>query len=268
MNRLLIYGAGELGISVLRTIEMSYKDQYTVIGFIDDDKRKIKRLVSGLPVFGSDSSIHKSIITNGITHIIIADPSITNEKKAIFLEMVIMYNLCIRQLPSLNYWLENQQNLLKLQEIDISDLLIRKQIELKNDKTTQYINGKTMLVTGAAGSIGSELVRKLAENSAGTIVCTDFSESALYDLELELKEKYPDTTFFFKLADVRDRNRMYNILLKYHPDIIFHAAAYKHVPILESYPLEGIRTNILATCDLAQLAGECGVKKFVLVSTD
>jgi FlaA1/EpsC-like NDP-sugar epimerase len=268
INRLLIYGAGELGISVLKTIELSYKNQYTVIGFIDDDKRKIKRLVSGLPVFGSDTSIHKSIITNGITHIIIADPNITNERKAIFLETVIMYHLCIRQLPSLSYWLENQQNLLKLQEIDISDLLIRKQIELKNEITTQYITGKTMLVTGAAGSIGSELVRKLAENGAGTIVCIDFSESALYDLELELKEKFPDTIFFFKLADVRSRKRMLNLMLNYHPDIIFHAAAYKHVPILESFPLEGIRTNVLATWDLAQLAGECGVKKFVLISTD
>ncbi|MBS4064934.1 MAG: polysaccharide biosynthesis protein [Chitinophagaceae bacterium] len=267
-RRLLIYGAGELGMSVYKTIQETPQSQYSVIAFIDDDRRKIKRFVLGLPVYSAEGDIHKTIITNGITHIIIADPEITNERKAKFLESIIMYNLKIRQLPSLNFWLENQQNLLKLQEIDIADLLVRKPIELKNEKTAEYISGKTILVTGAAGSIGSELVRKLAENNASEIICTDFSESALYDLEFEIKDKAPETNCYFELANVRDKMRMTEILIKYRPEIIFHAAAYKHVPILEAYPLEAIRTNVLATWNIAELAEKYGVQKFILVSTD
>ncbi len=267
-RRLLIFGAGELGMSLLKTIRDTPHSQYTVIGFLDDDKRKANRFVLGHPVFSAEDDIHKTIITNGITHIIIADPEITNERKAGFLESIIMYNLKIRQLPSLNFWLDNNQNLLKLQEIDIADLLVRKQIEIKNEQTIEFVTGKTVLVTGAAGSIGSELVRKLIQHEAAEIICLDFSESALYDLEFEMKQNKTGVICHYELANMRDKDRIKDIIKKYQPGIIFHAAAYKHVPLLETYPLEAIRTNVLATWELADIAGKLNVSKFILVSTD
>lgn len=267
-RRLLIFGAGELGMSLLKTIQDTPQSQYSVIGFLDDDKRKVNRFVLGLPVFSAQNDIHNTIITNGITHIIIADPDITNERKANFLENIIMFNLKIRQLPSLNFWLENNQNLLKLQQIDITDLLVRKPIEIKNEQTVDFVNGKTILVTGAAGSIGSELVRKLIEHEAAEIVCLDFSESALYDLEFEMKQNKMGSICHYELANMRDKERIKDIIKKYQPEIIFHAAAYKHVPLLETYPLEAIRTNVLATWELADIAGKLNVSKFILVSTD
>lgn len=267
-KRLLIYGAGELGLSLLKTIQHTANNQYSVVGFLDADSRKIGRFIMGFPVYSSEDDIHTTIITNAVTHIIIADPDIIRERKATFLESIIMYNLKIRQLPSLDFWIDNNQNLLKLQQIDIADLLVRKPIELINEKTSHFIRHKIIMVTGAAGSIGSELVRALSEQGAGKIICVDFSESALFELEFEMKRRSKKIKYQYELVNIRDKEKMEMIIAKFHPEMIFHAAAYKHVPILETSPGEAIQTNVLATWQLAELAGKYGVNEFVMISTD
>lgn len=267
-RRLLIYGAGELGITLKKSLDAHNDHGFKLVGFLDDDPVKIGQYIRGTRIFDAEKNLPETIQKNNVTDIIIATKCLAPTRKAKFIEDTIGFNLRIRELPSIKKWFDSKFDLGSLSNIDINDLLNREPIKLYNEKVAENLQGKTILVTGAAGSIGSEIVRKLAQHNAAHIVCLDFSESALYDVQQELKEGYANINFHFVLADVRNEKYMRTVFEQFNPDYVFHAAAYKHVPLMEDYPWQAIQTNVLATYKIADLAGEFGVEKFVFISTD
>ncbi|MEY4703532.1 MAG: hypothetical protein RIR96_1429, partial [Bacteroidota bacterium] len=267
-KKLMIYGAGELGVFLKKSIVTQYRDEYTVVAFLDDDTKKIGRFIGGIKVMDASSNLKDTIIKYGVTDVIIANNSISPERKAKFLEDILPYNLRMKEISSVQTLLNSQFKFEQLASIEINDLMNRKPIELYDEHVATELKNKTIMVTGAAGSIGSEIVRKLSEHHAMLIVCVDFSESALYDLEQELKRKHPDAQYHFVLTDIRNEEMMEKVFEAYKPDFLYHAAAYKHVPLMEQHPWEAIQTNVFGTLSLVKLAIHYEVEKFVFISSD
>lgn len=266
-KRLLIYGAGHLGVFLKKSINTAPEYSFKLVGFLDDDVNKIGRYVEGVKVYPADEGFAELIKDKEITDIIIANKSITPARKAKFLENTINLNIRVKEISTIKSLLANF-NIDKLASIDINDLMNREAIELYNEQVVKNLAGKKVLVTGAAGSIGSEIVRKLSKHNAGLIVCVDFSESALYDLQQELKRTYPGIKYKFILADVRNEEMLKRVFDQYAPHFIYHAAAYKHVPLMEEYPWQAVHTNICATWRIVKMAIQYDAEKFVFVSSD
>lgn len=266
-KRLLIYGAGHLGVFLKKSIYSTDEHGFRLMGFIDDDRNKVGRYIEGVKVLSAGDSLEDIIREKNITDIIIANKALTPARKAKFLESTIKMNVRIKEITSIKSLLSNF-NIDKLASLDISDLMNREVIELYDEHVARSLDGKTVMVTGAAGSIGSEIVRKLSKHSASLVVCVDFSESALYDLEQELKRTYPAIRYRFILADVRSEEMMYEVFENFSPHFIYHAAAYKHVPLMEEFPWQAIQTNIIATWQIVKLAIKYNAEKFVFVSSD
>ncbi|HAN65880.1 MAG TPA: hypothetical protein DCQ34_06255 [Chitinophagaceae bacterium] len=267
-KRLLIYGAGELGVFLKKSINTHYENEFKLEAFIDDDKNKIGRYIGGVKVIDADRDIKSFIVKNEITDIIIANKTLTPARKAKFLEDTLPFKIRIREITSIQSLFKSNFSLDKLANIDIHDLMNREPIELYDEHVAESLKGKTMLVTGAAGSIGSEIVRKLSEHDASLIICVDFSESALYDLQQELKRKHPNIDYRFILTDVRNEALLERIFEEYQPHFIYHAAAYKHVPLMEEYPWEAVQTNVFGTLNLVKLAVKYKSERFVFISSD
>ncbi len=267
-KKILIYGAGELGVFLKKSILTHYNGEYKLVGFLDDDPQKIGRLIGGIQVLNASKNIEEFIRSQGITDVIIANKTITPERKSTFLESMLPLNIKIREISSIQSFFNANFNLEKLASIDINDLMNRKPIQLFDDHVALAIKNKIILVTGAAGSIGSEIVRKLSEHGASQIICVDFSESALYDLEQELSRKHNAVKYHFLVTDIRDEELVENVFKTYHPDFIYHAAAYKHVPLMEKFPWEAARINVFATESIVKIAIKYGSEKFVFVSSD
>jgi len=266
-RRLLIYGAGNQGLFLKEAIKNNYSAEYKLCAFIDDDKYRIGRSIEGLMVYDSHKDLHEVIRKYEITDIILSINHIKPEYKSWMLEQTMDFNIRVKEFAGANSVFE-KFNLDKLAALDINDLMHRQAIKLYGDHISQELKGKVILVTGAAGSIGSEIVRKLAEHKVSTIVCVDFAESALYDLEQEMLRKFPELNLEFILADIRKEEIMDLLFSKYLPSIVYHAAAYKHVPLMEKYPWEAIHTNVISTWDIAKMAIQYRVEKFVLISSD
>lgn len=267
-KNLLIYGAGELGVFLKRSMHTYYKDQYHLVAFLDDDQQKIGRVVDGIKVINASHGLKKIIKKNNITDIFIANKSLAPQRKSVFLETVLPQNIKVREISSIQSLFTSNFNIEKLETVNINDLLNRKPIQLFDKHVSKVVKEKTVLVTGAAGSIGSEIVRKLSEHGALRIICLDFSESALYDLEQELKRSHTQGAFAFVLADIRNEKLLEKVFIDFSPQFIYHAAAYKHVPMMEEYPWEAVQTNIFSTYAIAKLAIKYKVEKFVFVSSD
>ena len=267
-KKLLIFGAAELGLTLKKSIESQMDSGYHIMGFLDDDPSKAGKLMEGYEVYHAEKNLQRTIQRLGITDIIIATKTLAPVRKSKFLNDTIEFNLRIRELPSLKRWFDSQFNLNTIQQIDIHDLLNREPIQLQNDEVAHALKEKVILVTGAAGSIGSELVRRLAEHHALQIICMDMAESPLYDLQQSLIQSRTEGDFVYVLGDVRNEANLRHVFETYRPHFVFHAAAYKHVPIIEHQPAEGLQTNVRGTWLTATLAAEHGVEKFVLVSTD
>ena len=267
-KKLLIYGAGELGVFLKKSIQTQYHDEYKLVAFLDDDKKKIGRFIGGVKVLDASTDLKSTILKSNVTDIIIANKSLTPARKAKFLEDILPFNIKIKEISSIQSLFNSNFNLDKLASIDINDLMNREQIELYDEHVVESIKDKTILVTGAAGSIGSEIVRKLSEHNASLIICVDFSESALYDLEQELKRKHPQLDYRFILTDIRNEQLMELIFEEYNPNFIYHAAAYKHVPMMEQYPWEAVQTNVFGTWNIVRQAIRYKAEKFVFISSD
>ena len=267
-KKLLIYGAGELGVFLKKSIQTQYQDDYKLVAFLDDDKKKIGRFIGGIKVIDASSDLKSTILNNNISDIIIANKTLNPARKAKFLDSILHFNIRIKEISSIQSLFNSNFSLDKLSTIDINDLMNRKPIELYDEHIVESIKDKTILVTGAAGSIGSEIVRKLSEHDSSLIICVDFSESALYDLEQELKRKYPKTDYRFILTDIRNEQLMEIIFEEHNPDFIYHAAAYKHVPLMEQYPWEAVQTNVFGTWSIVRLAIRYKAEKFVFISSD
>lgn len=267
-KKLLIYGAGELGLFVKKSIDNHYRGLYKLVAFLDDDPQKIGRYIGDSVVLDASKNIQNLIASNDITDIIIANKTLEPIRKSGFLEQIITSKVRIREISSIQSFFGKQFNLDRLQNIEIQDLLNRDPIELFDEHVAQNLAAKTVLVTGAAGSIGSEIVRKLYEHNASLILCVDFSESALYDLQQDLLSKCISNKFRFILLDIRNQQLMEELFKEYTPHYVYHAAAYKHVPLMEFFPWEAVQTNILATKKIGELAIRFKTEKFVFISSD
>lgn len=265
--RVLIHGAGEAGLITKRTLEREGSAKYKVVAFIDDNADKAGKSLEGvlvhttarLPVLLKEEAVDQVIIAIG-------RPDPENRRRVV--DACFAAKVRVLTIPPVNDWINGQLSAGQIQEVRIEDLLGRAVIEFEQVAVHELIAGKRVLVTGAAGSIGSELVRQLAQMGAASLVLVDIAESGLYDLQMELRGKGKGANLEVLVADVRDRARMEEVFSKHRPQVVFHAAAYKHVPLMEAQPTEAVRTNVGGTRTCADLACLHGVERFVLISTD
>jgi len=266
-TNVLIYGAGESGLISKRSLDRDAGTKYKVLGFIDDDPKKIGMKIEDIPIYGSDK-LEKLLETNAIEHLIISIQNIKASKKQEIIEKCMAYNTKVLSVPPVSRWINGELSFKQIKKINIEDLLERDEIKLDEEKVKLELLDKTVLVTGAAGSIGSEIVRQVARFSPKKIILIDQAESPMYFLELELNEKYPSVNFETIICDINHKVRMRKIMGTFVPNIIYHAAAYKHVPLMENNPVEAVFTNVIGTKILADLAVEFKAEKFVMISTD
>lgn len=269
-KRILIYGAGRLGIVTKDAIEQDNSNRYNIVGFIDSNPLFSNRKISGKQVYNEEyvfSKLNKELF---IDEIIIAnddDTTSKNEKRKL-VENCFKNNITIREVPAFSKWLNGTLNSSQIKEVEIEELLGREPIVLDKSKIETELNGKSILVTGAAGSIGSELVRQIANFNPSSLVLVDNAETPLFNLQNEINALKLQVKIIFVLGDTKDTIRMNKIFKTYGPEIIFHASAYKHVPLMEDYPYEAIRNNILSVKVLSDLAVKYEANKFVMISTD
>ena len=266
-ERVLIYGAGISGLIAKRTIEKDVRISYKIIGFLDDNKKLSGTRLEGLNIFHS-KHLEKLIKDEGVTHVIVAiqNPDSDNRKK--ILETCLQHNVKLQKVPSPKSWINGEFSTKQIGRIKIDDLLGREPIVLDEGAIKSEINNKVVLVTGAAGSIGSGLVHQILQHEPKLLVMLDNAESPLYDLHNDLRSHGLDGLVEVVIGNIRNLERMRRLFSYYKPDLVFHAAAYKHVPLMESNPSEAILTNVLGTKILVDCAMEFAVKKFVMISTD
>ena len=265
----LIYGAGYSGLLTKNVIQNDRGINYQVLGFIDDNDSKVGKTIEGVRVFNLAEALDKFVDTYEGLQVIMAIKNINIQAKRKISDVFLDRGVVVKTLPPVDKWVGGEFAINQIHNVKIEDLLGREEIQMNNKLISEEMNSKSILVTGAAGSIGSEIVRQLIAYFPSKIILVDQAESGLFDLEYELVGRIPSNTeIVVKVADVSDINRMSHIFRTHKPSIVFHAAAYKHVPLMEKNPYEAVKINILGTRILADLAAENGVDKFVMVSTD
>jgi FlaA1/EpsC-like NDP-sugar epimerase len=267
-KNVLIYGSGETGIIVKRVIESDPRSGYQLKGFIDDNSKLQGKKVDGFPVYSQNVLTREFIENEGISVFIFGIKDISAVKKKEVLESVIGLGLEILDTPSFDQWFNGNLQVKQLRKVQFEDLLGREPIELDLMRIEQGLKGKTILVTGAAGSIGSEIVRQLTKYSYKRLVLVDQAETPSFYLNSELMEKFPDCCYKMIIGDVTSELKMEFVFRKYRPEIVFHAAAYKHVPMMESNPHEYFKTNVGVTKVISDLAIKYKAEKFVMISSD
>ncbi|MDP4282510.1 MAG: nucleoside-diphosphate sugar epimerase/dehydratase [Bacteroidota bacterium] len=263
----VIYGAGEAGLTAKRVLERDMETKYKVVAFLDDNSSKIGKKAEGIDIY-SPEKLSRIVESNSVKRVILAITSFDPDRKQTLVEECLNWGIRVMTVPPMIRWLNGELNFHQIKDIRIEDLLERAEIHLDIEKISQYLAGKVILITGAAGSIGSEIVRQVALYSPKLLILVDQAETPLHDLELECNESYPGVPIRFFLANICNENRMRRIFSGLKPGIVFHAAAYKHVPVQEQNPEEAILTNVLGTRTLADLAMEFNVEKFIMISTD
>ncbi|MFZ6052315.1 polysaccharide biosynthesis protein [Halocola ammonii] len=267
LTRVAIFGAGESGFITKRTLDESQHTDLTITAFIDDDKRKAKKKLEGVKIFHS-SKIDELFDSGNIDQLIISVQQISRERKAELVNQALKYNVKVLNVPPVKQWINGELSLNQIRNIRIEDLLGRDAITLDNKSVRDDLKGKTVLVTGAAGSIGSELARQINAYDPEKLVLFDQSESPLYDLQNEMKFHEVEGKIDYVIGDIRQLDRIKRLFDFYKPQVVFHAAAYKHVPLMEDNPSEAVLTNVLGTKNLVDTADQFGVEKFVMISTD
>lgn len=267
-KNVLIYGSGNTGLIVRRVIQSDPRSAYNLKGFIDDNVRLQGKKVDGYPVFSNKVLTKRFIESEAISVFIFAIKEITLEKKKKILESVIELGLEVLDTPSFDQWLNGDLQVRQLRKVQLEDLLGREPIALDILRIEKGLRNKTILVTGAAGSIGSEIVRQLMKFDYKQLILVDQAETPSFYLNNELKEKYPGCSFKLIVGDVTNELKMEFIFRRYRPEIVFHAAAYKHVPVMEANPHESFRTNVGGTKVVSDLAIKYNIEKFVMISSD
>ena len=267
-RRVLIVGAGDAGEMLFREIERNRALDYHVLGFVDDDPRKLGARIRGVDVVGTVGQLPQLCAAAGIQEVLIAIPSATGEQMRRILRACHDARVEFKTLPAVGEMMENGGVLQNVRRVKIEDLLRREAIRIERDGVDRRIRGKRVLVTGAGGSIGSELCRQLAAFQPSTLVLLDHAENGLFFVEMELRERFPKVPCLPVLGDVADSVRMEEVLRARRPQIVFHAAAHKHVPLMEANAGEAIRNNVLGTLNVANAAWRAAVEDFVMVSTD
>ncbi len=264
-KNVIIYGAGELGFITKNTLNQDETTNYNVVAFIDNKINGKK--IDGVNIYKSENLI-KVIDKYAVSHLLLAHKSNNKKEKQRIINICIEKNVKILTVPQVKDWIDGRLSFKQIKKLNINDLLERATIELDKKKIEKTIFEKTVLVTGAAGSIGSEIVRQLLKFNPKKIIVFDQAESPLYEIELELTEKYNFSRFEIVIGDVRNKTRVEKVFQTYKPSIVYHAAAYKHVPMMENNPSEAVSTNVNGTKIIADTSVEFGVEKFVMISTD
>ena len=267
-RRTLMIGAGQAGAAVLREFANSKHSQNQVVCIIDDDQSKSGRRLMGVPIVGGREMIERAVKKYNVSEIVLAIPTLSSQSRTEIWSICQKTGCKVKQMPGLYQLANGEVSIQKIRDIEIEDLLGRDVICVDMSGISNHIRGKTVMVTGGGGSIGSELCRQLATYQPKELVIFDIYENNAYAIEQELRAKHPELTVHVLIGSVRDRARIGSVMQTYRPDIVFHAAAHKHVPLMENSPLEAVKNNVFGTLNTAQAASENGVAHFVLISSD
>ncbi len=267
-TRTLLLGAGHTGLMAAREIQRHSWRDIEIVGFIDDDRHIRKAVTQGVPILGTTSDLPWLVKKHQIDQVIISIAEVTRREIKRITEICESIPVKVKIIPAMYELLEGTMNVTRIRDVQIEDLLGREPVRLDQDDMRRLLTHRTVLVTGAGGSIGSELARQIARFSPAILLLVERAEFALYNIERELREKWPTLEVVPLIADVGDEERMRMLFSAYEPSIVVHAAAHKHVPLMEINPSEAVKNNVVATDVLARLAGEAGVEVFVLISTD
>lgn len=269
-KNLLIIGAGEAANEIIKTVKNTMKGYYNIVGLIDDNPNKMNYAISGIKILGNRDDIAEICKQYKVDVIFFSISNIDNKNKKEILNICQETGVKIRVLPSVADIIKNKSLLQNLRDVEIEDLLGREPITLANENIGELIKGKSILVTGGGGSIGSELCRQIAKFNPSRLIIFDIYENNLYNIEMELKQNHYDEKFEIVaiVGSVRDKKRLEQVFKKYNPYLVFHAAAHKHVPLMEVSPLEAIKNNVFGTYNVANYADKYSVKRFILISTD
>ena len=268
LENLLIIGAGMGAKEIILAVNNTMKDKYNIVGMIDDNKNKLNKSILGVKVLGTRYDIPDIVKEKNVNIIYLAIDNITQRSRKNIIEICQTTGVRTRVLPSTEEMMKKGGVMNNLRDVEIEDLLGRDTIKLDNKNITDLIKGKNVLVTGGGGSIGSELCRQIMKYNPAKLIIFDIYENNLYDIQMELDAHYPKTKIEAIVGSVRDKERLRKVFEKYSPKLVFHAAAHKHVPLMENSPLEAIKNNIFGTYNVANCADEFGVERFVLISTD
>lgn len=267
-KNVLVVGAGEAGNAIIKEIQNSNYIDMNVVGVIDDNRNKIGGYIHGVKVVGNRHDIPEKVMELDVKEIIIAIPTASSR------EMKEILNICkgtcceLKRLPGMYQLVNGEVSVSKLKDVDVNDLLGRDPIRVDLDSIMDYVSGKVVMVTGGGGTIGSELCRQIASHKPKTLIIFDIYENTTYDIQLELKHDYPELDLVVLIGSVRNTKRVDWVFKTYHPEIIYHAAAHKHVPLMEDSPNEAVKNNVLGTWKIVRAADQYHVKRFVMISTD
>ena len=267
-NRIMVIGGGAAGQTLIRELINSRRLHTKVCCVIDDNPNKIGRVLEGIPIVGNRNDILTMVDRYKINHIIYAIPATTGKNQKEILNICKETKCRLQTVPGVYQLVNGEVSVSKLRDVDIADLLGRAQVKVNNDEIFRAIRGHKVLVTGGGGSIGSELCRQIAKAKPDQLIIFDIYENNAYEIQQELKRAYPQLDLVVLIGSVRNSNRINQVMHTYKPDIVYHAAAHKHVPLMEESPNEAIKNNVLGTYKTAMAAAKVGAKKFVLISTD
>ena len=266
-HNILIFGAGESGIISKRTMDRDGQNLYKIIGFLDDNEKKKGRKLEGKPVYHTDQ-LEELLEEYDIDHLIVSIQNLSAKRLNEITEVCLKYNTKVLNVPPVSKWINGELSFKQIRGIKIEDLLGREPIKLDKDIIAKKLNNKRILITGAAGSIGSGLVEQILRFNPGQLVLFDQAETPLYELENSLLDKGKLKNAEIVVGDIRNVSRLRKVFENYKPQVVFHAAAYKHVPLMELNPSEAVLTNVLGSKNLADLSNEFEVETFVMISTD
>lgn len=265
-QHVLVYGSDEYALMVKHALDNSI-ETYTIVGFIDHQDKKAGKKLEGISIYKS-SDLECLLKKRKIDKLIIAKRDISQDRKREIVDTGLRFDVSVLEVPKFESWINGELHERQIKKIKIEDLLERDVIKLDDEDLSKQINGRTVMVTGAAGSIGSEMVRQLTKFHPAKIILFDQAESPLYDMELELREEHHYYNAEIVIGDMRDKSRVEQMFALLTPDVVYHAAAYKHVPMMENNPAEAIKTNVWGTANIADVSVKYGVKRFVMISTD
>lgn len=268
VSNVMIVGAGEAGNMLLREITLSHFIDKKVVCFIDDDPLKKGRYMNGVIIAGNRDKILECVKTYHVNEIYIALPSASPKERGDIIEICKHSGCVMKILPGIYQVINGEVSVSKLRNVEIEDLLGRDPIKVDLNQIASYIKGKVVMVTGGGGSIGSELCRQVAKYEPEQLIIVDIYENNAYAIQLELKDKYPDLDLDVCIASIRDEKKVNYLFEKYHPDVVYHAAAHKHVPLMEDSPTEAVKNNVFGTLNVVRAADKYHTKRFVQISTD